>query len=511
MKLFIKLWLCVTLMSIGFEGWTQGFVENALLFSRTKPGGSARIQAMGGAQVALGGDFSSALSNPAGLGMYNRSEFTFSPALNTYKADSEHLGTAATDSKNVFNIPGLSYVHNMSQDKNGFLGGSFGGSMARVNDFNNTFQYEGLDNATSIIDYFLEDATGFTPDNLGSDIRTALGYDNYLLEDSSYYGANDTDYFSVLGTYPDDPTDIRELKRTGSTTIKGAQYQWSFAYGGNFQDKLFFGANVGLTTLRYRFKSTYRESDFAFEQDPTYNPLNSLSLTETVDIEGSGFNLTLGVIYRPINYVQIGISFVTPTYYEMLDSYSAKVSTQWNNYNYLGEGEILNSVSSELTDPIVSEYSFTTPLKFSTGAAFFLGKYGFITGDVEFINYSKAKYESSIQDVSFKPENRDIKASYSNVVNYRIGTELRYSIFKLRGGYSYQGNPYKDEFNVDRKITTISMGAGVRFTKFFIDAAWLTSKSNSSYSPFAFQNETGPVAALRNKATSVMITVGFTF
>src|SRR5688572_10512759 len=111
MKSVIRLCLCAILMSASFQGWAQGFVENALLFSRTKPGGSARVQAMGGAQVALGGDFSSALSNPAGLGMYNRSEFTFSPALYTYSSDSEHLGTKSSDSKTVFNIPGLSFVY----------------------------------------------------------------------------------------------------------------------------------------------------------------------------------------------------------------------------------------------------------------------------------------------------------------------------------------------------------------------------------------------------------------
>ena len=59
------------------SSFAQSYVESALLFSRTVPGGSARIQGMGGSQIALGGDFSSNLSNPAGLGMYNRSEVTF--------------------------------------------------------------------------------------------------------------------------------------------------------------------------------------------------------------------------------------------------------------------------------------------------------------------------------------------------------------------------------------------------------------------------------------------------
>src|SRR5688572_3229027 len=103
MKFIIRLCLCAILVSASLSGWAQGFVENALLFSRTKPGGTARIQAMGGAQIALGGDFSSALSNPAGLGMYNRSEITFSPAFNTYSSDAEHLGSKSSDSKNVFN------------------------------------------------------------------------------------------------------------------------------------------------------------------------------------------------------------------------------------------------------------------------------------------------------------------------------------------------------------------------------------------------------------------------
>ena len=499
-------------MSAALTGWAQGFVENALLFSRTKPGGSARIQAMGGAQVALGGDFSSALSNPAGLGMYNRSEITFSPAFNNFNTDSKHLGTKSSDSKSVFNIPGLSYVHHMPQDNNGFYGGAFGVSMTRINDFNTAFQYRGTDQNSSIIDYFMESATGFDSDNIGSrDIRTGLGYDNYLLEDSTFHGGPDTEYFSVLGTYPDDPGDIRNLERYGSVSAKGAQYQWSLAYGGNYQDKLFFGGSIGITTLRYRFRSTYRESNFSFDLDPAYNPLNYLEMTDEIDIEGSGINLTLGLIYKPIDFVQVGVSLVSPTYYQISDSYFARIRTQWNNYDYLGQGEILNNVISELSEPIVSEYLIKTPMKFSTGAAFFLGKYGVVTGDVEFINYGKAEYDSDTQGVSFSPENEDIEYFYTNVINYRLGAEFRYNIFRIRGGYNFQADPYKTETNVNPELKTISLGAGLRFNQFFIDATWLSSKGNSSYSQYVFNNGTGSVASLKNKMTSTMITVGYTF
>ena len=51
-----------------------GYYRDALIFSQSNTafGSTARIQAIGGAQVALGGDLSSISSNPAGLGFFNR-------------------------------------------------------------------------------------------------------------------------------------------------------------------------------------------------------------------------------------------------------------------------------------------------------------------------------------------------------------------------------------------------------------------------------------------------------
>lgn len=523
MKLITRLCLCAILMSSSFSGWAQGFVENALLFSRTKPGGSARIQAMGGAQIALGGDFSSALSNPAGLGMYNRSEITFSPALNTYSTDSEHLGTNSSDSKNVFNIPGFSVVFRIPKDKNGFFGGSFGIGMTRINDFNKTFKYSGTDDVSSIVDYFKERATGYTIDELPNpyedtpllsfDVPEGLAYLTYLITPFNEAPGNTTpslpddyiNYFSDLDTlWNNGMEEIRTLKRSQNVNIKGAQYQWSLAYGGNFMDKLFFGASLGITTLRYTHTSSYKESDYSFSQTPGYDPLNNLDLHEEVVIDGTGVNLTAGLIYRPIDLMQIGVSIVTPTIYNLSDSYGARLKADWSASTGYGDQD-------EASEPIISDYNFTTPFKFSSGVTFFLGKSGLVTGDVEFINYNQAKYESNTEGVSFNPENEDIKFYYTNVVNYRIGAEFRYEIFRFRGGYSLQNNPYKETFDVDDKITTVSAGTGIRLSKFYVDATWLMSKSNGSYSPYVFQNGTGPVATLENKMSSVMLTFGFNF
>lgn len=511
MKFRVFIQLTGIVLSLSTELAAQSFVENALLFSRTRPGGSARMQAIGGAQIALGGDFSSALSNPAGLGMYNRSEFTLSPGLNFYNTEADHLGTTQKETTSKFTIPGLSYVFHSPNNKDGFWGGSFGISMTRTNDFNSFMRYSGDDNVSSIVDWFIQDAQGLTEnDLLSSDFPTGLAYSNFLFEDSTFYDGPQGYYFSVIGLYPD-PEDIRHLKRQGSIKTKGAQYQWSLAYGGNYKDKFFFGANVGISTLRYTFSSTYSESNFFFELDPDFNPLDNLLLEETIDIEGTGVNLTLGVIFRPVDFIQVGASFATPTYYKITDSYTAKVSTLWNNYNYLGTGTILTSESYESFEPVIAEYNFTTPMKLSLGTAFFISNYGFISGDVEFINFRKAKYASDI-GIPFNNDNDAILASYQNTINYRIGAEFRYEALRFRAGYAVQSNPYKTSVvDADRSIQTLSTGLGLRLTKFFIDFALLHSMATSEYSPYVFQNNTGPQVDLNNTLTTGMVTVGFTF
>ena len=52
MKKFVFI---ATLMSVGSLCYAQDFIDNALLLSRPRPSGSARIQALGGTQVSLVG------------------------------------------------------------------------------------------------------------------------------------------------------------------------------------------------------------------------------------------------------------------------------------------------------------------------------------------------------------------------------------------------------------------------------------------------------------------------
>lgn len=93
----------------------NGYYAEALLFSQTQWNGSARIQAIGGAQAALGGDVSSISGNPAGLGFYNHSDISISPSLNFITANSSYLGSSNTSSISNFNIGNFSLVINKNK------------------------------------------------------------------------------------------------------------------------------------------------------------------------------------------------------------------------------------------------------------------------------------------------------------------------------------------------------------------------------------------------------------
>jgi hypothetical protein len=501
-----KIILVVTFMSYLLPTYAQDYVDNALLFSRILPSGSARIQALGGAQVALGGDYSSGLSNPAGLGFYNRSEITFSPGINFSKSKSSYFGESMTDSKSTFNIPGFSLVFHRESDRDeGFLGGSFAITLTRINDFNQNYQYSGSNGNNSILDYFLSDAGSTDPDAFLQDgsryySLTSLAYRNFLIED----------FEDAQGIYYDSPLDFTRGQQTEISERRGAQYQWSLAYGANFSDKFYVGASLGINTLRFKLSQRYVENDFEYPNQD-HQPASDFTIDEEYDIRGSGVNLTLGATYRPVDFIQIGASFATPTYYSITDSYKAGIQSQWNNYDYYPDNlndDNLNDVSDEFDQPSLYEYKLSTPMRFSTGIAF-ISKFGFITGDIEFVNYQRAKYSSDIAG-EFSYENSSIKSELTSVINYRIGAEFRKDIYRLRAGVSQLAEPFSFDNGVNRKVTMFSGGGGVRIDNFFIDLAVVSSKTKGSRVPY-FVNDDSPISLQKFSNLNFVITAGLTF
>ena len=326
MKTFFSLLLSAGILlanNYGFSQYIPGalsYHEQALMFSNYDYTGSARIQGLGNTQISLGGDISSALSNPAGLGFYNKSEISITPSYNIYSANSTYLSNPTSSSLGKFKIDNLGAVFNKTKDDafpGKWRGGSFAISFSKINNFNSEIEYSGLNQNNDILDFYVQDANNQNVDFDQLDGITKGAYSTYLISEflDGFVENNDTTYMpfydrTFFSEYPtsDYPTNQSEIISTS-----GSQNQWSFSYGGNYGDFIYFGATLGIQSLKYNIVKQYTEIYPGLDGDIVENSI----LTEELQTEGIGVNGTFGIIARPINQITIGLSLITPTYLSM--------------------------------------------------------------------------------------------------------------------------------------------------------------------------------------------------
>jgi long-subunit fatty acid transport protein len=309
-------------------------------------------------------------------------------------------------------------------------------------------------------------------------------------------------------------SDVPNSTQRETKTTTGAQNQWSASYGVNIDDKFFFGLGLHLRSIRFENKSVYQESAFDFpEAPPTYDPINTVLLEEKLKITGSGFSATLGAIMRPMDGVQIGIGYNTPTAYTMSDVYSGRIATDWNDWDYDTGTEIITLDKFDYsTDEILSDYKLKTPGRLSVGGTYFFGKSGFVSGDAEFLNFVGAKYTSQMDGISYDGDNAHIRSLYRSGVNARIGGEYRLKDYRIRAGYNYMSDPLSENSDgVSRAINRISLGAGIRKEGYYIDVALVRSVGKNLYSPYSVPGNFTPQVDITANTTTFMFTVGLPF
>ncbi len=504
------------------------YVEEALRYSQTTTFGSARFQSMGGVNTALGADISSAAGNPAGLGFFRKSEWSLTPSLgfaNT-RADYRPLPsgniTSSRDSKSNFNIANMGIVFaSPKADIEGGIwrGGSFGISFTRLNNFHNQITFRGVNNNTSFTDFLADQAYDYTRNqlyvpekeiglNASEDLaRAQLAYIGFLIDPILDQNNNPTNrYESGAGK------EKLITSQEGTITTNGGQNQWNFSYGGNIADKFYFGAALGLSSLRYGYEKTFSET--VLETD--YPGLLNFRFTDNYEVSGGGVNGTVGAIFKPNDIIRFGISATTPTYYwNLREEFSSSMNANFdvNATNGTTPSQInLKTVNNS------ANFELTTPFRLAGGVAFFAGKHGFVSADVEYVAYNNAKLFSTEDD--FGPDNELIRTRYQPTVNARIGGEFREGIFRARIGGAYFGDPYdqKQADGLDRTRINLSTGVGLRLPKFYIDFGVVHSRYKSGYTPYSFQFDPNsrfrgeePSAMIRNASTNAVLSFGTFF
>ncbi len=474
-----------------------GYYLDALRFSQTSHGGTTRIQSMGGIQIALGGDLSSALSNPAGLGLYTRSDASITPVLALNNNSSNYLDNNSNTSLTRFSINQAGVALQADSENNGsFLGGTFAITLTRINDFNNVYSLSGVNQNTSMIDAFLAQANGATTEQFSGNDVISLSYFNYLIGPESVLipPGPDEVYFTDVTGIPNQEEHVN---------TSGRQNQWSISYGGNVSDKFYFGLGLGIVSLDYKSQRIYQES---FDVDP----LNEFVLTENLAINGTGVNATFGIIYRPVPSFKIGVSLITPTIYSLEDTYDATMEANWNNFLYEDaiDGDVLLNNEYAETDILVSNYNLTTPMKLNGGIAYFFGKHGFIGADIEYVDHKKTKL--STDEFSMDDDNVAIQNLANSSLNFKLGGEYRINSIYLRGGFANKQKAIESQEAFYNGGRSYSGGAGWRSQSFYIDLGIIYNTFDQQYAPYFLDDDT-PIADINNSKTTIMLTFGANF
>jgi len=492
------LYLLTIVMCIPFFAQSQLLIDGYRLSSQ-QVSGTARAAAMGNAFGALGGDFTSLSLNPAGVAIYQSSELVFTPSVNINQSEAQIGSTTFSDNKYKQNFNNIGYVGSLGSGTNesGIINFSFGLGYNRVLDYNQSIYGGYNQSAQSFLDGIANWANSealansYLDRDIGNveyrDWPAKLAWDTYLINPAQDNQGNEIDGSYVNLLYSDE-----KVKQQMNYIRKGGIEEYLFAGGLNFYHKFYIGATIGIQDVNITQLKEYTE----FLEDN-----NQFSFFEDSYLRGTGFNLKIGAIYKPINSLRLGFAFHTPTYFE------------------LNEKTIL-AIESKLLEDHYSEgineydYNFSSPYRFIFSGAYVFGKSGLLSVDAEYLDYTSMKYKNGPYGDSFSDLNNSINSTFNSVLNIRVGGEVKVlPQLSLRGGYMLNANPYKSsdlssETIVAKNNSAISCGLGYASNNFFADFAFVNS--TQEYTEYSVQpNFDG--FSLKNSNQKLLLTLGFKF
>jgi hypothetical protein len=485
-----KLLITIALLAGAFSATaeTAGRIINApyfdiskrMLFSQTdNVFGTSRSLAMGGAFTSLGADLSSMNINPAGLGMYQSSDFGISSGLSITSTQGIGSNSFASGGSRVsYGLDNVGVVFNTYNRSQTLTSLSVGFGYNRAANFNSRSFFQTTGNSVSIADMFgyqlatLYNEVGIGPSGLQSSARPFENQDIFLDEWGAVLGyqtglinSRGTDYEVALGEGALADSYTRSI-------TKGGIYEYSLSMGANINNLLYLGATLGTSQIQYNEMLTYEETFLS--ADSKAGVVNDLWYDQTTNITGTGVSLKLGAVVRPVEPLRIGVAFHLPTYYTINSYYT---------------GEMGNDLGGNAgSGPLEDEQRFNTAPKLLVGASVVIGKRAILAVDYERTWYNKVHTRSdNMREVE------DSKAESASLFRpgyaFRVGFEFLVSdavSLRLGGGYqdsSATVSPWATNTPIASQSYNVTAGVGFKMGRNgYIDIAYLFK--NTGYTEF---------------------------
>lgn len=535
-----KLYILSAGILFPFLAQAQGAVDGFRI-SQSDMKGTARYMGMAGAFGALGGDLSAISSNPAGIGVYRRNEIGLTMDLDMQSATSQAQGYKNTQNQTKFLLNNIGGVISFNLNNSALPNLNFGVTYNKMASFNAHYCGGIPKLSNSLTNYIagLSNNEGVTVPDVETIYDGGIGtFDPYNPNDGGYRAP----WLSILGydSYfitpqgdDDQPDWVGQWgdKTSGSgafdVVTSGAADEYNIAFGGNLANKFFWGVDVGIVSLNYNMTAVWAEqlNDAIVdnsEATASWNMINSYSAS------GTGYNFKLGLIFRPIQALRLGLSFATPTWYSINESFLAKTNF---NYNFANGTSINDYAVTNGGYWGENSYNFRTPWKLTASAAGVIGRKLIVSADFEWQKYNKmrfyeggsnsyyddywdwdypyfpaptkgatAKASPSLLQIEdpFYQTNDDIETIYQPITTVRLGAEYRITPrFSVRAGFSHTSSPVRKEakngemmiwtsgtmpnYKMDNSTNYLTCGLGYNFNVFYIDAAYVYKHQSSVY------------------------------
>ena len=485
-------------------------ITDAVRYSMDEIQGTARFRAMSGAFGALGGDISSVNINPAGSAIFNESHASLSLGLfNTNNEINYFNGiTSSTNSNIDLNQLGAAFVFRNTDVNSPWKKFTLGVAYDRAADFDDNWVANGTNPNNSIGNYFLQNAQGLRLDEIsalsGESISEAYN------EIGSFYGYGNQQAFLGFEGFIIDPVEdtddntayISNIDLDGTNFNQRYEYasrgyngKLAFNVATSYNDKVYFGLNLNSHFINYE------RSTFLSESNNNINStVTDVDFENNIFTTGSGFSFQLGGIAKVTEEFRVGISYNSPTWYRISDETSQYLATI-----RIEGGSNINQIVNPNVINVYEEYKLQTPGKLTGSLAYVFDKKGLISFDYAVKDYSNTKFKPT-SDALFSGLNNEISDLLDTSTSFRLGGEYRYQQLSFRGGYHFEGSPYKDDtFYGD--LTGYSLGLGYNFGNLSLDFAFNQSQRDINYQLYTIGLTDS--AQIQSKYTDFILSLAF--
>ena len=541
------LMICSALLAL--PAMAQETYENARLLGNDL-NGTARYVGMGGAMEALGADLSTIRTNPAGIGLYRKSGVNLSFGFNSQADANARLGHSTT--KMSFDQAG--FYRSMRMGERSFVNFAF--NFSKGTNFNYFLSAASkLNDASLGKQAYLKGMRGslynggysIGPGVKNKDVFYGYADDNPSNNDiSRAYGQLDYLYWNTRLVDKNDATKANYDAANGyqfGRSQRGYIGNYDFNISGNVNDRVYLGLTLGLRTVNYKGYSEYVENLV----DKTNKNIGTATVADERKVTGTGFDLSAGVIFRPIEEspFRIGFSVNSPTWYDLKTENYTTILNEGQNQGRWERGKSSETYNFKLFTPWTfgASLGHTIGNFLALGASVTYADYASVDNryiDGEYVDYYGDTHETSASD---KVMNSHAKRTLNGVATVKLGMEYKLlPQVAVRAGYNYVSPAYKKDAFKDGTLNSegsyyssaadytnwkatnrITLGVGFIGKQWSADLAYQYSATNGEFYPFTnglttvdpatkkpVTNEASAVS-VSNKRHQMLFTVGYRF